>query len=47
MKTSIAALILVSKDELILIVSGTLLQILDAIYDTVLVSYLNVLGFVE
>ena len=47
MKTSIAALILVSKDELILIVSGTLLQILDAIYDTVSVSYLNVLGFVE
>ena len=47
MKTSIAALFLVSKDELILIVSGTLLQILDAIYDTVSVSYLNVLGFVE
>ena len=31
--------ILVSKDELILIVSGTLLQILGAIYDTVLVPY--------
>ena len=36
-----------SNDELILIVSGTLLQILGAIYETVSVPYLTVLGFVE
>ena len=38
---------LVSKDDLILIISGALLQILGAIYDTVSVSYLDVLGFLE
>ena len=36
-----------SIDELILIVSGTLLQILGAIYETVSVPYLTVLGFLE
>ena len=36
-----------SNDELILIVSGTLLQILGAIYETVSVPYLTVLGFLE
>ena len=36
-----------SNDELILIVSGTLLLILGAIYETVSVPYLTVLGFVE
>ena len=36
-----------SKDKLTLIVSGTLLQILDSIYETVSVSYLTVLGFLE
>ena len=35
------------KDELILIVSGTSLQILGAIYETVSVPYLTVLGFLE
>ena len=47
MKTSIAALILVSKDDRILIVSGTLLQILGAIYKTVSFLYLVVLEFRE
>ena len=36
-----------SNDELILAVSGTLLQILGAIYETVSVPYLTVLGFLE
>ena len=36
-----------SKDKLILIVSGTLLQILGSIYETVSVSYLTVLGFLR
>ena len=36
-----------SNEELILIVSGTLLQILGAIYETVSVPYLTVLGFLE
>ena len=36
-----------SNDELILIVFGTLLQILSAIYETVSVPYLTVLGFLE
>ena len=36
-----------STDKLILIVSGTLLQILDAIYETVSFPYLTVLGFLE
>ena len=36
-----------SNDELILIVSGTLLQILGAICETVSVPYLTVLGFLE
>ena len=35
------------KDELILIVSGTLPQISGAIYETVSVLYLTVLGFLE
>ena len=39
--------ILVSKDEIILIVLGTLLQMLGAIYDTVSVPYLTVLGFLK
>ena len=36
-----------SNDELILIVSGTLLQILDAIHETASVPYVTVLGFLE
>ena len=36
-----------SNDELILRVSGTLLQILGAIYETVLVPHLTVLRFLE
>ena len=36
-----------SKEELILIVSGTLLQILGAIYETVSVPYQTVLEFLE
>ena len=36
-----------SDDEHILVVSGTLLQILGAIYETVSVPYLTVLGFLE
>ena len=36
-----------SKDVLSLIVSGSLLQILAAIYETVSVPYLTVLGFLE
>ena len=36
-----------SNDELILIVSGTLLHILGAIYETVSVPYLTFLGFLE
>ena len=36
-----------SKDKLVLIVSGTLLQILGAIYETVSVPHLTVLGFLE
>ena len=36
-----------SNDELILIVSGTLLQILDALHETVSVLYLTVLVFLE
>ena len=36
-----------SKDEIILIVSGTLLQMLRVIYDTVSNPYLVVLGFLE
>ena len=36
-----------SKDVLSLIVSGNLLQILAAIYETVSVPYLTVLGFLE
>ena len=47
MKTSIAALILVSKDDLISITSGSLLQILGAIYITVSFSYPDVLEFLE
>ena len=39
--------ILISKVEFILIVSGTFLQILRAIYDTVSVPFLTVLGFLE
>ena len=39
--------IFVSKDELIVIVSGTLFQILGAMYDTVPVPYLTVLGLLE
>ena len=39
--------ILVCKDELILIVSGSLLQISGAIYEPVSVPYLNILGFME
>ena len=35
------------NNELILIASGTLLQILGAIYETVSVLYLTVLGFPE
>ena len=36
-----------SNDELVLTVSGTLLQILGATYETVPVPYLIVLGFLE
>ena len=36
-----------SKDELILLVSGNCVQILGAIYETVPVLYLTVLGFLE
>ena len=36
-----------SKDELILTVSVTLLQILGTVYETVSVPYLVVLGFLE
>ena len=36
-----------SKDELILIVSGTLFQILSVIYEAVSVQYLTVLEFLE
>ena len=35
------------NNELILIASGTLLQILGAIYETVSVLYLTVLGFLK
>ena len=35
------------KGKLILIVSGTLLQTLGAIYETVSVPYVTVLGFLE
>ena len=36
-----------SNDDLMLIISGTLLQILGARYETVSVPYLTVLGFLE
>ena len=39
--------ILISKVEFILIVSGTFLQILGTIYDTVSVPSLTVLGLLE
>ena len=36
-----------SKDKLILIASGTLLQVLGALYQTVSVAYLIALGFLK
>ena len=36
-----------SKDELILMISGTLLEVLGVIHEIVSVPYLTVLGFLE